>query len=215
MTDRYELSLVSYLLNNPGCTLHNVDKALCEEYPGLFTPPLEFIRLCMDSYGFQDPTLNHRWFLRPEDDPIQRKSDIERANKFIHQIGERIGYISSDRIINLDYTNITWLEKNGQLAYSFFPMVSAAVGEIVLNNEKPPSRGFIVIPGSRANLLVYKLRRDPRLAKAFNLTQGNWRFLKFRHIRSLAESPTLNRDNLDQLLNLDPITYTTPQLWLI
>jgi hypothetical protein len=63
--------------------------------------------------------------------------------------------------------------------------------------------------------VIYKLRRDPRLSKAFDPTKGNWRFLKFRHLRTLGESEVLNRDNLDQMLALDPITYSTPQLWLI
>jgi hypothetical protein len=53
------------------------------------------------------------------------------------------------------------------------------------------------------------------LSKAFNPTLGNWRFVKFRHLRTLVESEMLNRDNLDQMLALDPITYSTPQLWLI
>jgi hypothetical protein len=216
MTDRYELSLVSYLLNHPGCSIQAIDRAMCEAYPGLFTPPIEFIHLCMDSYGIQEPALTNQWYLRLEDDPVQRLSDLDRVTKSIHLIGERLGYKILVNDINSNLTNITWLDKISQLTYSFYPLVSAAVGEIVINyNEKPPARGFIVIPGSRANLLAYKLQRDPRLAKAFNLTQGNWKFLKFRHLRSLIESPFLSRENLDQLLSLDPITYTTPQLWLI
>jgi hypothetical protein len=215
ISDRYELTLVSYLVDHPGCTLQDIDLAMCGEYPGLFTPPLDFIHLCLDSYATQDASDGNRWYLRPEDDQEQRRSDLERADLSICQIGERLGYTCADRSANVSRADVTWLDKNGEPAYWFFPMTSAAIGEIVLHGEQPPVCSFIVLPGSRANLLIYKLRRDLRLSRAFNPSQGNWRFLKFRHLRSMAGSPNLNRDNLDQLLNLDPITFSTPQLWLI
>ena len=64
------------------------------------------------------------------------------------------------------------MDKKCDLEYWFFPTISAAISEIVLYGEQPPKRGFIVLPGSRANLLIYKLRRDPRMSKAFNSSQG-------------------------------------------
>ncbi len=215
LTDRFELTQLTYLRNNPGSTLNDIDKAMCEAYPGLFTPPLEFIRLCLESYGYQSTPASDQWFLRPEDDLVERQSDLDQAVQILHQIGERLKYLCADRASNFEKSSVLWFEKNSEPAYWFFPSITAAIGQSVLNCEQPPVRGFIVVPGSRANLLVYRLRHDPRLAKAFNLTQGNWRFLKFRHLRSLAGSPNLNRDNLEHLLSLDPITYSTPQLWLI
>jgi len=215
ITDYYEGILVNYLINHPGCALNDIEKTMCEEFPGLFTPDAEFIRLCLESYGSPDPQDKTRWFIRLEDNPDERQADLERANRFIRQIGVRLGFECEDRKNNSFKSYISWVDENGDLDYWFFPTTSAAIGEIIFNGEQPPSRGFIVLPGSRANLLVYKLRRDPRLSKAFNPSQGLWRFLKFRHLRSLAESPLLNRENLDQLLGLDPLTFSTPQLWLI
>jgi hypothetical protein len=215
ISDFYERFLVNYLVNHPGCTLSDIDKAVCVEFPGLFTPDSEFIRLCLESYGIPDLQYTNRWFIRPEDNPNERQADVERANHQIHQIGESLGFVCTDRKNNLSKTYINWIDKNGDLDYWFFPTTSAAIGEIVLYGEQPPMRGFIVLPGSRANLLVYKLRRDPRLSKAFHPTQGTWRFLKFRHLKSLTESLLLSRENMDQLLGLDPLTYSTPQLWLI
>lgn len=215
ITDNYEGILVDYLVNHPGCTLKDIDKAMCEEFPGLFTPDSEFIRLCLESYGAPDPHDTNRWFVRSEDNSEIRQVDLERAEYYIHQIGGRLGFACNDRKYNSFKTYINWVDNYGDLDYWFFLTTSAAIGEIVLYGEQPPMKGFIVLPGSRANLLVYKLRRDPRLSKAFNPAQGNWRFLKFRHLRSLADSPLLNRENIDQLLGLDPLTYSTPQLWLI
>lgn len=215
LSDSYELSLANYLISHAGCTIQEVDQAMCALFPGLFTPDFEFIHLCLESYATPDPHDPYRWYVRPEDDIGGRKVDIEQSTRYICQIGERLGFTCTDRMDNSSRAYLTWTDKNSNLDYRFFPIVSAAIGEIVLYGEQPPIRGYIVLPGSRANLLIYKLRRDPRINKAFNLSHGYWRFLKFRHLRSLAESPILNRDNLDQLLGLDPITYSTPQIWLI
>jgi hypothetical protein len=215
ITDSYELNLVKYLFGHPGCTMQEIDIAMCELFTGLFTPDFEFMRLCLESYATPDPLDSNRWYVRPEDDLSKRKIDIEQATRFIHQIGEQLGFICNDHLDSSAKTYITWLDENGDQYHRFFPIVSAAFGEIVLYGERPPIRGFIVLPGSRANLIVYKLRRDPRISKAFDPSQGYWRFLKFRHLRSLAESPILNRENLDQLLGLDPITVSTPQIRLI
>jgi hypothetical protein len=215
ITDSYELNLVNYLFSHPGCTIQDVDLAMCELFTGLFTPDYDFIQLCLESYSAPDPHDPDRWYVRPEDNLSERKLDIEHAKRFIHQIGDQLGFICNDHIDNKARPYITWWDKNGDLDYRFFPMISAAIGEIVLFSEQPPMKGFIVLPGSRANLLVYKLRRDPRISKAFNPSLGYWRFLKFRHLRSLTESPILNRENLDQLLGLDPITYSTSQILLL
>lgn len=215
ITDNYESFLVNFLINNPGCTLKEIDQGICGEFPGLFTPDAEFIQLCLESYGSPDPQDKTRWFIRVEDNPYERQADLERANQFIRQIGRHLGFICTDRKNSSLKSYISWMEDASNLDYWFFPTTSAAIGEIILSDDQPPYRGFIVLPGSRANLLVYKLRRDPRVSKAFNPTLGIWRFLKFRHLRSLAESPLLNRENLDQLLGLDPLTFSTPQLWLI
>jgi len=214
-TDYIESFLVNYLINHPGCSLPEIDKAACTEFPGLFTPDFDFIRLCLDSYGSPDPQRADCWSIRPEDNPTDRQGDIARMHDFIHQIGTRLNFDCVDRKTSLSIPFINWHDKTSDLDYWFFINTSAAIGEIIIYGEQPPIKGFIVFPASRANLLVYKLRRDPRLNKAFNPSQSLWNFLKFRHLLSLSDSPLLNRDNLDQQLGLDPLTFSTPQLWLI
>jgi hypothetical protein len=73
---------------------------------------------------------------------------------------------------------------------------------------------MVVIPGSRANLLIYKLNRDPRLLGRSQIA-GGWNFIKFRHLRWLLENPLLSRESLAESLALDPLTYSTPQLRLL
>lgn len=215
ITDRYEQKLVSQLIDHPGTTLIEIDTALCQAFPGLFTPQLEFIELCLESYALPSSADNNRWYLRPEDAPVERQRDLEHAARFIQEIGERLGFVCKQQRTPQSKPSLVWSNGDNMPEYRFFPNTSAAITDIVLTQNLSSMKGIIVLPASRANILVYKLRRDPRLSRAFHPTQGNWHFLKFRHLRSLADSPVLNRENLDQLLSLDPISFTTPQLWLI
>jgi hypothetical protein len=215
LSDKYEEFLVNYLRNHPGCTIQDIDVAICQIFPGLFTPESQFLRICLESYGQPDPNDNNRWFLRQEDNPDQRLVDVNRAHDYLHQIGKQLGFECFDSKNNLSIPYLRWVHQDDKIDYWFFTSISAAIGSIVLFGNQPPGRGYIVFPGSRANLLLYKLRRDLRLNRAFNSTQGAWRFLKFRHLKSLSDTPLLSRENLDQFLSLDPLTFSRPQLWLL
>jgi hypothetical protein len=215
LSDKYEAFIVDHLLNNPGCTVQDIDIAICQAFPGLITPESQFLRICLESYGQPDPNDERRWFLRTEDNPNERLVDINRAHDYLHEIGKRLDFECQDSVNELSKPYVRWILQTEDIDYWFFISVSSAIGEIVLFGNQPHARGYIVFPGSRANLLLYKLRRDLRLTKAFTPSQGVWRFLKFRHLKSLSETPLLNRENLDQFLSLDPLTFSRPQLWLI
>jgi len=215
ITDSYELTFVNYLATHPNCTEEDINLIMCERFPGLYTPDPEFIRICLDSYGEKDSNVGNHWHIRPEDTQSERQLDLEDALRYIYHIGERLGVISQEHKSERNMVSISWMDNSGELDFWFFPTITATLGEFVVFNEQSPRKGFIVLPGSRANLVIYKLRRDPRLSKAFHPSQGNWHFLKFRHLRSLSENPLLNRENMDQLLKLDPLTYSTSQLRLI
>jgi hypothetical protein len=215
ITDSYEIALIKYLTNHPGCTIEEIDAGICNAFPGLLTPDPEFIQIFLESYGENNIAESDYWHLRAEDIPEEREKDIYNACSYLHLIAEHLDLDWVDHKDSHIKNAVSWMDKQGEYNYRFFPMVSAALGEIVFFSEQSSTRNFIVIPASRANMVIYKISRDPRLYKAFNLTQGNWRFLKFRHLRSLAENPLLTRGNLEQLISLDPITFTTPQLRLI
>lgn len=214
-SDHYESFLVNYLLHHAGCSIQDMDSALCQAFPGLLTPETQYIKLLMDSYGQTEPDEENRWYLRPEDNPDERLVDVNRAHTYLYQIGNRLGFECKDSKNNMSLPYVQWVSQAESIDYWFFISVSSAIGKIVLFGDQPPARGYIVFPGSRANLLLYKLRRDLRLNKAFTPEEGSWRFLKFRHLRSLSENPLLSRENLDQFLGLDPLTFSKPQLWLL
>jgi hypothetical protein len=60
----------------------------------------------------------------------------------------------------------------------------------------------LVIPGSRAALLKFKLMHDPRLRE---LVAHNWHFLKFRALQALSQRNDLTRAIWQMQLDSDPI----------
>jgi hypothetical protein len=223
IADHLEKALVTYLLRHPGCHFLELEKALNTAFPGLLTPDLELMHVCLDSYAVEDPPESDLWRLRSQESPAARRSDLEGAYEQLSSLAKRLGY-------SMEGQPPFWVDEKGQTRYWFFLMASAVIGEIMLgkNNSSasPPASSIMVLPGGRANLVAYKLRHDPRLRAlcaetespstqlpGFTTTPG-WRFLKFRHLRQMVDNLLLQRDNLDEILAQDGLTYTAPQMRL-
>ena len=216
--DRVEKALVTFLLGYPGCGFGEVETALNVKFPGLLTPDLELIQVCLDSYAFQDPPDSGLWRLRPQEEPSARQQDLETALAQLKALADRLGY-------TMEGQPPVWIDEDGLPRYWFYTAASAVIGEIILGKPgSPPSPAagsVIVLPGGRANLVAHKLRHDPRLrglcaveGSPGEAASGGWRFLKFRHLRQMLDNLLLRRDNLDEILAQDPLTYTAPQMRL-
>ncbi len=57
-----------------------------------------------------------------------------------------------------------------------------------------------MIPGGRASLVWYKLRKMPLWASL-----RGWQFIKYRHLRRLATEKTIDRYSLQKIIGLDPV----------
>ncbi len=202
LADRIEMELVRYLSKHSGCSLEEIDRGLCEIFPGIFTPGLDILQVCLDSYGEQDPPDSNHWTLRSADNPASRKEEILSIQNQLKLLADRLGYSTQNG------TPLVWLNAKEIPQYWFFIKASAVFSEILLESGFPASRTLIVLPGSRANLVVYKQRANPRIKQVI---ESGWRFLKFRHLRWLLETPMLDQDAFDEQLNADPLTYTAPQ----
>lgn len=205
LTDRVEMAVVNYLVDNTICSLREIDAALCKNFPGLLTPNRELIQLCLESYAEEDT--DGRWTLRSSEKPTARREDLTQMRQALKELAERLNLTTED------LSPLRWISPDGQTSYWFHPKASAMLSGLLLNRKTPPQQTFIVIPGSRANLIAYKLRHDPRLSQAI---QHGYRFLKFRHLRALLDrvTGTLSPEALDEQLNADPLTYTAPQMRL-
>ncbi len=221
--DRIEMALVRFLIKNPACTLLEIEAHLCQEFTGLLTPDLPIIEICLDSYALPQENDTARWQLRPQEVPALRRADLDRVRQQLHLLAQHLGFLAEGEF------PLRWLDHHGQVLHSFYPIASAVLGEILLGHKTPPAQfsgqRWIILPGGRANLALYKLRCDPHLRSLCQSQSetppqedasemGGWKFMKFRHLQWLLDHPLLNQENLADLMDQDPLTFAAPQMRL-
>lgn len=184
-----------------------VERRVCDGLPGLTLPGGALIRRCLESYGEEREDL---WFFRPEDNPLERANDFDRIQQELAALGQRLGYSVESGAPG----KIVWRANRPGLApLHFFVTETAEIGRFILEpgaTDWSNQGGIrvIVIPGGRAGLINYKVKRDPRLRVA--IEQGGWLFVKYRHIRRLLSEPALELVDSLTILNRDPITEEQP-----
>ncbi|MCB9136527.1 MAG: hypothetical protein H6636_13965 [Anaerolineales bacterium] len=199
LSDRVEQTVVKFLGEQPGKSLAELDAAMCAAFPGVLTPEAELVQECLESYGER---LNGGWVLRGADRPERRERDVIEVREILIELGKRLGYTVQPR-----EEGVGWGSHAGEVV-RFGMQTSAGIGPLTGKPSTAPL-ALLVIPGGRANLLLYKLRHDPRLG------QVGWQFLKFRHVRQLAESAEITRENWLERFALDPLTYESAQMRLL
>jgi hypothetical protein len=207
LADRTEMAVVRYLMKSPGCTLDELEDALKAEFNSLMRPPRELVMACLGSYG---KPFGAGWKLREQDAPPKRRAELAAIGRLLSRIGKKLRFrVHSPQ----DETQpLIWQDAFGQPRYTFFVSASALLGKFLIKQEVAPARGMLVVPGGRANLVMYKLRRDPRLMQIY---EANWRIVKYRQIRQLSENAMLTPENFEAQLLLDPLTYDDEQLRLL
>ncbi len=205
LSDRVEMDVVRALQKGPVGDVHELERALCDDYPGFLTPSLGYLKACLESYGQEDPPGSGRWSLRPQDQPAVRRSDLKEEEELLQQLGRRLGY----RVENEGA--VVWKLPDGGEQYAFYIMASTLIGRYVRSASYPAEISLLVMPGSRSNLLAIKLRMNPVLQK---YVSAGWRFLKFRHLRSLAVNPLMDREQWATQLENDPPEISASQLSL-
>jgi hypothetical protein len=217
LADRAEMAAVRFLSKSPGCTLLEVEAAVYAELPGLLTPDVELVRAILESYGVMiddnesstKPAIQEageRWRLQASDAPQARNEDIRAVKALLQEIGNRLGFkVEGD-------APQTWRDDGGVVRYAFYVSASTVFGKILSQSGPTSARKILALPGSRSPLAAFKLSANPDLNR--HLSSG-WRFVKFRHVRRLAEDDSLNAINLDEKLQLDPLTKDQPQMSLL
>ena len=186
--------------------INSLDQSICDIFPGLLTPNFELINSCIESYGDIDSLESERISLRPQDEPQRRTLELASIRLSLCDLGDRLGFSSKGE------NPIILMDPDGHIRLVFYVSSSAGIGNTIFNSTHSPEKSIVVLPGARANLVLYKLRHNPILNQEF---ERGWRFLKFRHLRHLLESPSLSRENITALLALDPLTESPAQMRLL
>jgi hypothetical protein len=211
LSDRVEIALVNYLLENPGKTFEQIDARMCEIFPGLLTPEISLVETCLKSYAEEMPYGSNSWHLRTEDQPKNRRSDLKEMQELILQIGENLGFQCH---IEIDQKSplVIWSDPEANHPLYYLIQASALIYRFLLTEKYPAESSFLVIPGGRAGLLDYKIQHDPRLMKKI---EAGFRFVKFRNIRRNFHNATLSRHSFESLLSGDSITKSETQIQLL
>ena len=200
LADRIEMELVRFLVKTPEATLPDIQLALTKIFPGLLTPPLNLIQAILDSYAEPIPGEPVRWRLQSQEAPNLRRSHIQTIQKLLCRLSTQLGYTCQGE------TPLLWLDNQGHIRYAFHITASSIISRFVYAPPATAQHKVIVLPGGRSNLLHFKLNRDAYLHRS---AQG-WQFLKFRHLRQLAERPGLTPAQWDELLDADPPRWQAP-----
>jgi len=204
LADRVEMAVVKLFQEHNSLDWDQINVYLCRMFPGLQTPDIPLIHTIVQSYA--EPTQPGQWQLRPNDTSSSRRADVSEIYSILADTGEALGFS-----VRRDQPLVWEQALNGQPLH-FYLIASSILGKIIHSAEHPPEQGMIVVPGSRAGLVMHKRERDPYLD--FQL-DGGWRFLKFRHVRRLVETEHLSRENLASFFALDPLSHDLAQLPLL
>ena len=166
---------------------------------------MELVQAILESYADPTPDLK-AWSLRTFETTREREKDLKKIFGLIESLAN---HVHVAREIKTD--SIVWLGQDGSPEFSFFPIITTEFSELLIRHQDLPGRKLIVLPGSRANLAAFKLRRDPHLQ---SLKTESWSIVKYRQLRNLSDNPLLTRELFASQITGDPPEYSSTQLAL-
>lgn len=220
LADRVEQFIAQQLEAGPVAQAQLLQAAYAA-FPGWQTPDDALLAACLESYGQADGALLR---LRDEDQPQQRSADLAEMLRLLATLGQQLGYAvwlaarwaqpaagatpaaSSplDELADWAPADVVWRHQ-GEAAFAFALVAQATLHPWLL----PASEAlagcprYVALPGGRAGLLDFKLRRCPPWRS--RLAWAGWEFVKFRHLRDLAGQRGLNVATFRARIGLDPI----------
>lgn len=200
LADRVERAVWELLAHQSPWPINALIQAIYARFPGQLTPDLALALTCIDSYGAAEGETVR---LRPEDAPLQRNAELDRVRESLVILGERLGF----KPVRGGSWDVRWLDRkaDGREQYVFDVTAEVSLGDYLFAGRTVDegAQRRLVIPGGRAALVDFKLRRDPRLPRL--VEAGQWQFIKFRHLRRLLAQPDLDRYAFQTVSGLDPI----------
>ena len=207
LADFADQVIISELQTKLVLTFDELYGALYSRLRGMMTPSDELIRAILESYTREEKTdTGTVYHIQPGENTAARTNDLRQIKLLLENMADKLNYHRESRP-----ERMVWVDQTGLPLYSFFPITSAQISAILTVNQDLPGQKFIVLPGSRSNLITYKLKRDSNLRM---LKGDDWQMVKFRQLRNLASNPLLNRELFNSQISGDPPEFHTSQLAL-
>ncbi len=197
LADRIELTIQEILRSEVSIEKLELEKILYSQFPGLLTPSLVLVEACLESYAEEQQDQPGFWKLKSQETSEARQKDLNDARIRVNTLGKSLGF----EVRENEY--VKWM-KSDKVDSCFFFFDSCAFGSRLdfMEGNEIGSR-VIVFPGSRAELLIQKMQRDPNLEERLK----PWHLLKLRYLRQLAERDPLTLPIWKTLLDGDPLLW--------
>jgi len=215
LADRVEEE-VAELLASRSHAPAEIAAAVYVRFPGWETPDAALVAACCASYGrLRDGQLH----LREEDLPHQRTRDHDEMLQQLLDLAQRLGFVvwlapweraalqegaQVGGVPDWAPASVVW-HLDGEPAFAFALAHRAAVHPwlLPLREVLAGCPRYVILPGGRAELLDFKLRRCPEWR--LRLAETGWEFVKHRHLRHLAAMTDLTLAGFRARIGMDPI----------
>lgn len=194
LADRVESEILGMLQEGEPISMHEVTSGLNKLLPGFMTPSNTLIEYCLRSYADFDGA-SSTWRLKPNEELTGREKDLQAALVQLHSLAEVLGCSL------VGESPLDW-EIGGEKQYRFYLSYTACAATRCYRDDSELQKVF-VCPGSRAELLKYKLLRDAQFRE---VSSPNWHFLKFRTLKALAGRTDISLAEWQMMLDSDPLT---------
>ena len=202
LSDRVENSLLDLLQKKKTVSLTELDQDICSKFRGICIPPLELIRVCLESYTEPTPDQNEFFCLRSQDETINRAEEISKTINTLKFLAVKFGYRTEGE------NPLTWQDKEGRVMQKFFSIGNGIFNPLLDQVEKELiSKSIVIFPASRSRLILYKLRNNAFWQSQIDL---GWCFLKMRHLRKIAQHEEISPALWEELINADPLLWDPP-----
>jgi hypothetical protein len=202
LSDRVENSILDLLQKKKTISLTELDQDICSKFRGICIPPLELIRICLESYAEPLPDQNEFFRLRDQDEIAYRAEEISKTINTLKFLAVKFGYRTEGE------NPFTWQDKEGRIMQKFCIIGNGIFSPLLDQVEKELiPKSIVIFPASRSRLILYKLRNNAFWQSQIDL---GWRFLKMRHLRELAQHEEITPALWEDLMNADPLLWDPP-----
>lgn len=209
--DRVENFIYNLLKEESSFKYESMEKRVLNQFPGILSPAREYIKLCLFSYATDNKNSSDRWSIKVQDKPENRDKEVSRFVRFLQTKDDLISFVVRS-IPNTNGNNVIFIYRENNPIGLIFIKYTANITDVLTQFQELSVPRYVIIPGSRANLVAYKSQTNPAIDALINQKQVT--FIKFRQFRRLFAKSQITMDDLHEIALLDPITYDRNQMRL-
>ena len=209
LADQLEETVLNAFHQQPSLTERQIVAEAGRVCRGMLTADPALLAAVLESYAtcHESSAGEKLWVLNPREAQSARLNEREAIAYLIRKMGAQLGYLVLE-----DQGGLLWkYSENDQVAYCFHIITTAMIASEMNSALASAETRLIVIPGSRSNLVTFKLKRDEHLREL--LAEG-CQLVKYRQIRNLSNNPLLSRELFASQISSDPPEYHSSQLAL-